>query len=196
MGIMMQRFLLSASQWRTCFYPCLPSLKKKHYCWFSRQQICTRVHLVFPFPSHVLGKLSLLRWLSQTKTRSKGGIRTLTKSSSIFTAKCDLEWWRCHCGDRRRERQASLTRHRYPEKSNIKRMKNHVSLWWLYYLLSELWAIAVWVSWMRVTLKNDKMTPKTLERGSLQPLDIYAVGSTGFTRGGKSLFPDLNEPCK
>ena len=52
----------------------------------------------------------------------------------------------------------------------------------LYCLLSD-WAIAVWVCWLRVTLKIIKKTKWSLKiwrEGHCDPLDIYTVGHIAF----------------
>ena len=72
----------------------------------------------------------------------------------------------------------------------MKRMKNHVSLWWLCCLSSDyerlLCPFADW-EW---PLKMTKW-PTNLERGSLWPLDIYTLGNTDFAISGHWLITQI-----
>ena len=143
---------------------------------------CMGLNTVTVTVSLVLGKM-LLHWLSQNKNTSQ--IWTWTKSSSNI--RCQMFPWMMEMPPHNhwRERPASLTHHRYicDDVRKARHKKNEKPGFTLVTVLFVDWLrlIAMWVCWLRVTLKNDKTTPQNLERGSLWPLDIYTVGNTAIS---------------
>ena len=109
MCIMTQTFLLTASQWTLhCSWSTIadwadgPPKKVNRVLPLSGNSIVYMyTHTVsFPFPSYVLGKMSLLHWLSEFREEKripKWRRRTRMNRCPVFTVKCDCEWWRCRC---------------------------------------------------------------------------------------------------
>ena len=146
------------------FYPCLPPRKKKFYftafgAWLlielttnkvvngvlplsgnSITYMCMRTLLVFPLSFHVFDKNCYRTEFCEQNCvpLQSEKVLTRTKSSSNVTvidgnATAQTSMWAASKPDSSQVSLAKLG------KSNIKRMKNHVSLWWfwLYCLLSD-----------------------------------------------------------